>query len=359
MSRAPFAERLLELLPSVYRERDTTGDLAAFLAIPGATLDEIAGYIDALPSAWDVDACDPRYLPLLAAALGLTLDPAAHTDAQRRAIREAIAKYRRNATVPAMRRALERIGWQGRIDETFRHALRLNRRGIMNQRRLPGRLFSLGVYRIESDTITSGLREAIAPHHPAGTRQFFLQRIGEWTVPENAPPLMPPLDISMTGLARDYTTFAVGRNRLNADWRLTLKAKAHEQCGVHTGHAVQHDVSEAALFWTRWHARRRGFRVGQNALNRERIQDLQTWEVRSAFSGEARTRFSPSVKSTLRLARRKLNAARFGRFEPPSRVVYTQKDILGENVLPAQTDRFFQRINADEKGATMPPSQLE
>ncbi len=338
MTHVPFAERLLGLLPSVYRERDTDGDLGTFLAIPGPTLDEIAGHIDALPSAWDVDTCDPRYLPPLAEALGLTLDPATRTDTQRRAIREAIAKYRRNATMPAMRRDLERVGWQGRVNETFRHALRLNRRAVVNQRKLPGQLFSLGVYRVESDTITSGLRETIASHHPAGTRQFFLQRIGEPTAVDTAPILMPPVGVTMTGVARDYETFTVGRNRLNADWHLTLKAKAHEQCGVHIGYAVRYDVSEAGLLWTRWHARRRGFRVGRNALNRERIQDSQVWEVKSGFTGKVDAQ-SPthSAQTEFRLGRRHLNEVRFGHFEPPSHVVFRQKDILGENVLPAQS----------------------
>ncbi len=123
----PYAERLMDLLPPVYRERDN-GDLAAFLGIPGATLDEVESHVDQIASIYDVDACDPRFLPFLAALVGLTFDPRRDTDRQRREIREAVETYRRKGTVAAMLFAAERAGWQGRIEETFQHTCRLNRR---------------------------------------------------------------------------------------------------------------------------------------------------------------------------------------------------------------------------------------
>jgi P2-related tail formation protein len=92
---------------------------------------------------FDVDNCDPAFLPLLAALIGWPLDPDAHTDNQRRAVREAVEFYRRKGTIPAIIRSLENIGWRGRIGETFRRTFRLNRRAVMNRRRLPERYSAL------------------------------------------------------------------------------------------------------------------------------------------------------------------------------------------------------------------------
>lgn len=333
----PFAARLLELLPPVYRERDVDGDLAAFLAVPGPTLDEIKGLIDRLPSCWDVDACDDEDLPFLAATLGIALDLRQSSASHRRTIREAVEQFRRKATIPAMHHALERLGWQGQINETYHQALRLNRRAVVSQAKLPGERFSLGVYQVASNWITDGLRAALAPHHPAGTRQFFLQHIREHLGAEPSLALFPPLDIRTAILARDYETFTVGRNGLNTDWHLTVKAKVRELWGVHTGHSVRHDVSQAELLWMRWHAPRCGFRVSRHALNQGRMQNVQTWEAKTGFRGGVDTQHPDSLSHTaLRLGAHRLGTC-FGSFEPASHVVFRQNDFLGESALPVQT----------------------
>jgi hypothetical protein len=46
---APFETRLLDLLPPVCREADAQGDLAAFLALPGAALDDLKALADRFP----------------------------------------------------------------------------------------------------------------------------------------------------------------------------------------------------------------------------------------------------------------------------------------------------------------------
>ena len=62
-------------------------------------------------------------------------------------------EYKRTIRQPAIRRALINVGWQGEIEETFRSALRLNKRSVITRAKLPGELYSLGVYRIESRNI--------------------------------------------------------------------------------------------------------------------------------------------------------------------------------------------------------------
>lgn len=174
---AYFEKRLVEFLPPLYREKDESGDLRAFLAVPAASLDEIKALADGFPDIFDVDRCEARFLPLLGRIVGHKFDPRADVSRQRRLIREAVEIYRRKGTVPAMERSLADIGWQGRIEETFRKALRLNQRARIGRSRLAGQVYSLGVYRIESDEVTPGIGEALAFHHPAGTRVFFMQRL--------------------------------------------------------------------------------------------------------------------------------------------------------------------------------------
>ena len=88
----------------------------------------------------------------------------------RRLIREAIEIYRRKGTIPAIGRSLVDIGWEGRIEETFHKALRLNRRSVVGRAKLPGLIYSLGVYRIDAH---SGALTAIGRHATAGNPNWI------------------------------------------------------------------------------------------------------------------------------------------------------------------------------------------
>lgn len=57
-----FENKLFDLLPPLYRIKDETGDLAAFLKVPAASLDDLKELIERFPDIFDVDRCDPRYL---------------------------------------------------------------------------------------------------------------------------------------------------------------------------------------------------------------------------------------------------------------------------------------------------------
>ena len=170
-----FEKKLIELLPPFYRERDETGELQTFLEIPAKTLDDLKALIDAFPALFDIDGCQDRWLPFLGALVGHRFDPLENAARQRRQIREAIEIYRRKGTLPALRRTLADRGWQGQIEETFRRALRLNRRARLGISKLPGSIYSLGAYRVESGHVVPGLRDHLRFHHPAGTRAFFRQ----------------------------------------------------------------------------------------------------------------------------------------------------------------------------------------
>ena len=175
-----FKDNLIGLLPPLYEHNDEAGDLRTFLSLPAGTLDELKQAIDDFPTIFDVDHCDERFLPLLARLVGLEVDGTCSPDCQRRRVREAIEIYRRKGTIPAIERDFDALGWQGELQETFRSALRLNARSRVSSAKLPGLVFSLGVFRVLCLNQTEGLRDALVFHHPAGTRCFWLQFLLEW-----------------------------------------------------------------------------------------------------------------------------------------------------------------------------------
>ena len=264
-----FEQKLWELLPDLYRESDETGDLAAFLAIVAPILDELKGLADRLPSIFDVADGPEKYLPLLATVVGQSFDPAIDTRAMRRNIREAVESYRRKGTLPAIHRSLERIGWKGRLDETFRKAMRLNRRSILSRARLPGRIYTLGAYRVESEEITHGIHEALAFHHPAGTRAFFLQWLKCLLDLENPEHHLTKCVAKLTTL-RLGEAVVLNRNRLNRDRHLTRKKKTAALVSVTQGHRLDPELSGAWICINRWQARSPGFPLNHAGLNRER-----------------------------------------------------------------------------------------
>ncbi|MHB9023479.1 MAG: phage tail protein [Armatimonadota bacterium] len=169
----PWAERLAGLLPDLYLLEDTRNDLRALLGILGPTLDEITAKIGALPSLVDVDACPPDFLPFLAGLVGVSYDPTLDPAPQRRAIREALERYRRLGTLAGFQRDLQALGWQGTIIETHRQVLRLGTRGRLNRQKLPGHRYNLGIYGVTGVApADQAIRRVLEGHHPAGTRRW-------------------------------------------------------------------------------------------------------------------------------------------------------------------------------------------
>ena len=322
-----FEKKLIELLPALYRERDETGDLKAFLQIPATALDELKEHIDRFPELFDVDRCDARCLPLLGEIVGHRFDPLADAETQRREIREAIETYRRKGTLPAIGRALADHGWSGRIEETFRQALRLNRRAVVGRSKLPGSIYSLGAYRVKSDTVIPGLRERLAFHHPAGTRAFFLQ----WLA------LLMSIGVEVEAFSKErvrrialghlHETFVLGNNALNGSHRLTRTEKTWGLWWVTAGTALLHEVERAGVCIRRWHGRHPRFRLSGSALNGEQLPNVWISDRRLAISCVVDTRPGPSqAASFIRLAGQNLNRSRLNRSTSACAVQFRQKD---------------------------------
>lgn len=326
-----FEDKLIDLLPPIYRERDASGDLSAFLAVPAMTLDEIKGLVDCLPDIWDVDACDPRFLPLIAAIVGYRFDPTRDPDTQRRELREVVEQYRRKGSIPAIRRALINVGWRGEIEETFRSTLRLNRRSVITRAKLPGELYSLGVYRIESRNIVPVIRETLAPQHPAGTRVFFLQ----WLLSQDSmeddflAALRRTVALHLTGRIDDV--FVVGRRLLNSDYGLTKRQTTWSQWQITHQSTLDQGFERAGVIINRWHGRSLGHKLNGFVLSVDRLIGVELSERRLQFECDVDTQEPGAKPAVFRLVRQHLNRSRLARSTRSCRFVFRQKDMSGSD----------------------------
>jgi len=289
-----FEKKLIDLLLPLYRERDESGDLDSFLKVPAASLDEIKVLAERFPEIFDVGRCEERFLPFLGGIVGHRFDPTVNAPAQRRLIREAVEIYRRKSTIPAIGRSLVDIGWEGRIEETFHKALRLNRRSVVGRAKLPGLIYSLGVYRIDSDNFVQGVRDALPFHHPAGTRVFFLQWLYTLLSMESDFEAVIKKVVERVCLGHLHETFVVNHNALNTDFHLTRKNKTWGWWRITDGTTLMQDIERAAVCVSRWHGRSPRFRLNTGNLNAERLPNLWISERRAAFCCEIETK--PAVE---------------------------------------------------------------
>lgn len=309
IDRSWFDTHLLELLPSVYREQDTTGDLTAFLKIPASTLDEFKNRLDAFPSIFDVDNCDPAFLPLLAAVLGWPLDPAGDAETQRRALREAVDFYRRKGTIPAMVRSLENIGWRGRLFETFRGMLRTNRRARLNGLRLAGTVFNQGVYRVESDNIVPGVRQALAPHHPAGARVFFLQRMDDAEDPGQDAHAGFRHASRRGVFASQHENFILNQNRANTPFTLTRMITARETAWLTRCVYMEQELTESHGIVERWQRPVGGLSLNRAHLNWADLTNVDRTALRLSFELDVDVTRDSGRTVPLKLGKKRINQA--------------------------------------------------
>ena len=215
------ADYLLNMLPSVYREKDAAGDIKAFLSIPAISIEEIRALIDGFSSIFDVDSCDARFLPLIGALVGYDYDPLGDPESQRREIREAIDYYRRKGTASAITGTLTTRGWSGTVDETYLHILRLNKRGTLNNAKLAGQIFSTGACRIKSSNVVDGIRDILTDNTPAGVRVFFIQWLRSLGYSEVDIAVSVGLSITIAEFMTTDSTFKLGSSCLNSGEHLT------------------------------------------------------------------------------------------------------------------------------------------
>lgn len=340
-----FEKKLIDLLPAIYRDKDETGDLRDFLKLPASSLDELKELIARLPHIFDVDHCDFSYLPLLGELVGHAFDPLADIPKQRGQIREAIEVYRRKATIPALSRSLTDLGWQGEIEETFRTALRLNRRATVSRAKLPGQIYSLGVYRIESDNLVQGVRDELPFHHPAGTRAFFRQWLYTLLSMETIFDATIKQVVERVCLGHLHESFVVSHNSLNTDFHLTRKNKSWGGWHITNSTTLMQDVEQAGTCITRWLGRVPQMRLNITSLGQKRLSDLHIDSRKFGLCCEIATR-APVAGTAVKLAGQELNQARLSAAKSSCQIRFRQHDLYLESVQEAA------EIQADGRSLT-------
>jgi len=326
-----FEKKLIDLLPPLYKVKDESGDLDTFLRVPAESLDDLKDLADRFPEIFDVNRCDPRFLPFLSRIVGVTFDPLRDADLQRRAVREAIEVYRRKGSIPAITRTLVNLGWEGSIEETFRKALRLNRRCTIGRAKLPGLLYSLGVYRIHSENIVQGIKPSLVFHHPAGTRVYFLQWLYSMLSMEGNFEVGLWKEVQRVCLAFLDETFVLNRNLLNSDFHLTLKGRTAHFWGAVQGTSITQEIDSAAVCLFRWHGRTPCFRLNTIPLNSKRLAHLWITERKFAVCCQVDTKRPPETPvPVIRMAGQDLNTSRLNRSKAACRIKFRQRDVFSE-----------------------------
>jgi phage tail-like protein len=125
-----FAERLYQLLPSIYRRYDAaelSGPLRRFLDLPGSQLDQIYSLIRATLALHDLNRVDGELLPLLAQWIGWRTDHGRSIAAQRNEIQYAPDIYRTVGAIGSVQARVARMtDWTARTKEYVHNVARTN-----------------------------------------------------------------------------------------------------------------------------------------------------------------------------------------------------------------------------------------
>jgi hypothetical protein len=144
-----FAERMYQLLPSIYRRYDTQqlpppgsgvatqdlsrGILRRYLDLPGGQLDQVFSLARAALALHDVSTLDGALLPLLAQWIGWRTNYALPVDTQRNEIRFAPELYRTTGSITAVDATVDRVtGWPVRTKEFVHNVARTNQPERLN-----------------------------------------------------------------------------------------------------------------------------------------------------------------------------------------------------------------------------------
>lgn len=122
-----MSEQLYDLLPNIYKQYDSKGELKHFLEIFGSQFDLIRSFIAGTRSFFDIDQCDGALIPLLAQWIGWQTDHSLDIDTQRNAVRNAPFLYRTVGTASNLRAIINRVtNWDCQIKEFHHNVFRSN-----------------------------------------------------------------------------------------------------------------------------------------------------------------------------------------------------------------------------------------
>ena len=128
-----YADRMYQLLPSIYQRYDTQQLLRRYLDLPGGQLDQVFSLARAALALHDVTTLYGALLPLLAQWIGWPTNYALPLDAQRNEIRFAPELYRTTGSTTAVDATVDRItGWPVQTKEYVHNVARTNQPERLN-----------------------------------------------------------------------------------------------------------------------------------------------------------------------------------------------------------------------------------
>lgn len=141
---AGIADELYRLLPSIFgrfdtvrppahaagmrREDELRGALRRFLDLPGAQLDRLYAFAEAMLQFHEIDRVDGELLPLLAEWIGWRTDRTLELAAQRTEVRHATALYQAIGLIPVVGATVQRVGGRRSRVKEFVHNVALTTR---------------------------------------------------------------------------------------------------------------------------------------------------------------------------------------------------------------------------------------
>jgi hypothetical protein len=208
----------------------------------------------------------------------------------------------------------------------------------MGGAKLPGIVYSHGVWRIESVNQTTNLREALPFHRPAGTRVTFLQWLTAFSQLASEINFSNSPLVSRVAMAFLDESFVLGRTRLSSCNHLTQKRRAWEYLQICSTVGALQDVERAHVKVARFTGRQSRIRMNMRALNRRRFPNTHISEVNLSFCNPIYTgrNFSQAlIEPGLQLSKDRMNRQILANATPARHFCFRQKDLLSET----QTDR--------------------
>ncbi|MDX9897037.1 MAG: hypothetical protein RBS34_16420, partial [Desulfofustis sp.] len=169
------------------------------------------------------------------------------------------------------------------LEETFRSALRLNARSRVSRSKLPGLVFSLGVFLVLCKNQTDGLRQALVFHHPAGTRCFWLQLLDECMEGGDGLRFDHADAVRRTALAFMDESFVLGHTSLGSCRHLTNKQRVREFMQLTSTVEMLPEIEQAMIRVVRFHGRQDRMRLNRRMLNDRRLPNTGVREERVSF----------------------------------------------------------------------------
>jgi len=115
-----FRDNLLRFLPIEFELRDESiEDLENFLAVVALPLDDLKTYVEEFDSIFDVDSCDPKYLPLLANLINYPISDFDPVPSQRRQVRTAVSWYKSKGLSDSLRALFYSFGYEISVVELW------------------------------------------------------------------------------------------------------------------------------------------------------------------------------------------------------------------------------------------------